>query len=93
MRDKLLLSVLLPATQRTYEFRVPLDLTVEQAASLVSQLLGRREGASYQAAKGVDLMLCDAHGPQTGEELNPNETFRALVEQGVLVEGSTVALT
>jgi hypothetical protein len=42
MHDKVLLSVKLPATGGLYEFRVPFDLTVDQAVRLISQVLGRR---------------------------------------------------
>lgn len=90
MADKILLSVKLPATGRSYEFRVPYDLTVEQCARLVSSILDRAEPARYDASWGVDLMLLD--GPGAGGQLNPNETIRALVEQGALVNGSHLAL-
>ena len=39
MKDKVLLNVLLPATGRRYEFRVPYDMTVEDAARMISELL------------------------------------------------------
>lgn len=91
MKDKVLLNVLLPATRETYEFRVPLDMTVETACGLMSKMLAAKEPARYEATGDADLMLCgDVEG--SGGELNPNETFRALVEAGVLVDGSPVAL-
>ena len=37
-------------------------------------------------------MLRAGAGAHEGEELNPNETIRALVNQGVLVDGTPVAL-
>lgn len=92
MTGKLLLSVKLPAADRAFEVRVPLDMTVDEAAKLISSLLARREPACYEATPGADLMLCAPFSPAPGEELNPNETFRALVEQGMLVDGSAVAL-
>lgn len=91
MKDKVLLSVFLPATRESYEFRVPYDMTVETACKLMSKMLATKEPARYEATAGADLMLC-GDVPGAGEELNPNETFRALVEEGVLVDGSPVAL-
>lgn len=91
MRDKVLLSVKLPATGANYEFRVPFDLTVEQSARLMSQVLAHREPARYAASEDVDLMFLDGDA-LAGNQLNPNETMRALVEQGALVDGSHVAL-
>lgn len=91
MKDKVLLNVFLPATRETYEFRVPFDMTVENACKLMSRMLAAKEPARYEDSGSADLMLCgDVAG--SGEELNPNETFRALVESGVLTDGSPVAL-
>ncbi|MGI6216409.1 MAG: hypothetical protein ACOYIK_02235 [Coriobacteriales bacterium] len=87
MKDKVLLKVKLPATQRSYEFRLPFDLTVDEGAGLVSSILATRESTYFEDCGGADFMLLTS-----GDELNPNETFRALVEQGVLVDGSSVAL-
>lgn len=93
MKDKVLLDVLLPATGRRYEFRIPFDSTVDEASQLMARILSTREPARYEADGNADLMLCPLPGAAgAGEELNPNETFRALVEQGVLVDGSRVAL-
>lgn len=91
MTDKVLLSVTLPATGRSYEFRVPLCLTVEVAARLMSGILATTESALYEASDDVDLMYLDEL-PVRGGQLNPNETIRALVEQGALVDGSHLAL-
>lgn len=92
MKDKVLLEVLLPATGSVYEFRVPYDLTVETAARLMARVLASREPAQYEASDEVDLMLRASAGAHEGEELNPNETIRALVAQGMLVDGTPVAL-
>ncbi len=98
MKDKIMLDVLLPATQRSYEFRVPFDLTVDQAAQLMARILATREPASYEADGNADLMLRRvgpdgrSAGMSDGEMLNPNETFRALAERNVLVDGSPVAI-
>lgn len=92
MRDKVLVSVLLPATDKHYELRVPYDLTVEQAAGLISRVLASSEPARYCAQDGADLMLVGQGVAGSGDQLNPNETFRALVEQGVLGDGSALAL-
>ncbi len=88
----MLLDVLLPATGETYEFRVPFDLTVEQASGLMAQMLAQREPARYTAPCGCDLMVAERGSVSAGNQLNPNEAFRALVEQGVLGDGSSVAL-
>lgn len=94
MKDKVLLDVLLPATQKTYEFRIPFDLTVDQASQLMARILATREPVRYEADGNADLMLRGVAGTNvsSGEMLNPNETFRALVEQGVLVDGAPVVL-
>jgi hypothetical protein len=92
MHDKVNLRVALPATRRDYEFWVPLDLTVSQAASLASRLLGRREPALWQATGEEDLVLLDRFSPRDGELLNPNETIRALRATGDLADGTRVAL-
>lgn len=98
MKDKILLNVVLPATQRAYEFRIPFDLTVDQAAQLMARILAAREPVMFEADGNADLMLCSvsaagrAAGMSEGEMLNPNETFRALAERDVLVNGSRVAI-
>lgn len=93
MKGKVLVSVKLAATGKSYEFRVPLDSTVESAATLMSRMLASREPARYEHTGAVDLMLLDgAGGAAAGDALNPNETFRALVEQGVLGDGSALAI-
>lgn len=92
MKDKVCLSVLLPATQATYEFRVPFDATVDEATQLMASILAAREPARFETHGDADLMLCGSVQEGGGQELNPNETFRALVSQGVLTDGSPVAL-
>lgn len=91
MKDKVLLEVLLPATQVVYEFRIPFDLTVNEASALMSRVLAQREPLRYEITGGVDLML-RGEGVGAGDALNPNETIRALVERGVLSDGCRVAL-
>ena len=87
-----MLEVQLPATGREYEFRVPYDMSVDQAAGLIAAVLARREPARFEAPEvGSDLML-RGNVEGAGNTLNPNESIRALVEQGVLVEGSPVSL-
>ncbi|MGN0034716.1 MAG: hypothetical protein ACI364_03190 [Coriobacteriales bacterium] len=92
MKNKILLSVKLPASGRTYEFRVPLDSTVDQSAKLISHLIASCEPARYEESDGADLVLLGTAEEGGGRELNPNETFRALANQGVLVDGSRIAL-
>ncbi len=90
MRNKVLLNVFLPATQRSYEFRVPLDLTIEEGATLMSRILASREQVRYEASSEVDLMPLSGEG--CGAILNPNETFKFYVSHGQLVDGSSAAL-
>lgn len=92
MKDKVLVSVLLPATRRRYEFRVPLDMVVEEAARMVSEILGSRERGSYLPGAAPALVLIDPASGAAGELLNPREIVRNLVEQGTLVDGSSLAL-
>ncbi len=90
MRNKILLNVFLPATQKSYEFRVPLDLSVEEGSRLISRILNSRETVRYAASDDVDLMMLD--GKDSGAILSPLETFKWYVEHNQLVDGSSLAL-
>ena len=90
MKNKVLLNVTLPATQRTYEFRVPLDMTVEEGARLLSRILASREQVRYAATDDVDLMLLAGEG--AGAILNPKETFKFYVSHGQMMDGSPAVL-
>lgn len=90
MKNKVLLNVTLPATQRSYEFRVPLDLTVEEGARLMSRILAAREQVRYAASEEVDLMLLSGSGE--GAILNPKETFKFYVSHGQITDGMPAAL-
>ena len=90
MRNKVLLNVFLPATQKTYEFRVPLDLTVEEGSRLISRILSTRDSVRYTASDDVDLMMLD--GKNAGAILSPLESFKWYVEHNQLVDGSSLAL-
>ena len=90
MKNKVLLNVTLPATQRSYEFRVPLDLTVEEGTRLMSRILAAREQVRYAASDEVDLMLLSGEG--TGAILNPKETFKYYVSRGQMTDGSPACL-
>jgi hypothetical protein len=92
MTGKVMLGVQLPSGTGRFEVRVPLDMTVDEAASLISQLLSSQMHGLYEPRSDAGLMVCDAGRAMPGEQLNPNETLFALVEQGVLVEGSWVAI-
>lgn len=92
MKEKIELQVVLAPTHAAYTFRVPLDLTVAEAATLVSRLLERQQPALWRATGKEDLMLCDLGAEDAGELLNPNETIRALSAFGVLANGTRVAL-
>ena len=90
LNDKMLISVRLPATLQNYEFLMPLDLTVEEGARLVAHILAARESACYEASPDVDLMRLD--GAAIGSVINPKETFRNLLLEQALVNGSTLML-
>ena len=90
MKNKVLLNVTLSATQRTYEFRVPLDLTIEEGARLMSRILVTRDQVRYAVSDEVDLMLLSGEG--TGAILNPKETFKFYVSHGQMMDGSPAAL-
>lgn len=90
MRNKVLLNVFLPATQKSYEFRVPLDLSVEEGSRLISRILNARESVRYAASDDVDLMMLD--GQNAGAILSPLETFKWYVEHEQIVDGSSLAL-
>jgi len=90
MKNKVLLNETLPATQRSYEFRVPLDLTVEEGARLMSRILATRDQVRYAASDEVDLMLLSGDG--TGAILNPKETFKYYVSHGQMMDGSPACL-
>ncbi len=87
-----MLEVQLPATGREYEFRVPYDMSVDQAAGLIADVLARREPARFVAPEGGSDLMLRGNVEGAGNTLNPNESIRALVEQGVLVDGSAVSL-
>lgn len=90
MSDKLLVAVRLPATMEDYEFLIPYDLRVEDAARLTSRMLAAREIARYEASLDVDFMYLT--GKDAGTVVNPKETFRNLVLKGDLVNGSGLML-
>lgn len=90
MRDKVLLKVLLPANRQTYEFWMPLDLSVSVGARLVSRILAARERARYRASDACDLMFVE--GPHAGLLAGREQTFRELVAADDLVDGSLLAL-
>ena len=90
MKDKLLLSVRLPATLERYQLLMPYDLLVKEGANLAARILANREQTRYEATSEVELMYLE--GPTSGELINPNETFRSLMLQRMLVEGSEVML-
>lgn len=92
MKDKVLLNVLLPATGRRYEFRVPYDMTVEDAARMISELLASREREVYEANPQADLAIIDPASNVAGDMLSPCDLIRVLVENDVLVDGTLVAV-
>lgn len=90
MRDEILIRVMLPANRLTYEFLMPLDLTVRQGAQIVSRILAAQERARYRASEECDLMMAD--GPQPGLLLEWDTTFRELSVADCLVDGALLVL-
>lgn len=83
MSEKILVSVKLPATRKSYDFWVPSDMSIHDAAGLISTLLEGREGDRFKANDGNALMLA-----YTGDLLDPNSTMGG----NGLVNGSRLAL-
>jgi len=90
MKDKLFLRVKLPATLEFYEFRMPYDMSVEEGVQLTARILAARESTRYEVAADAEFMYLE--GASAGVIINPKETFRSLLLQGRLVEGSEVML-
>lgn len=92
MKDKVLLDVVLPATQKHYEVRVPYDITVEDAARMISGLLASQAPGIYDEQHDADLIIIDQASKQVGDILSPREVIRTLVENEVLLDGTTVTV-
>lgn len=90
MKDKILLKVLLPANQQTYEFRVPFDLSVAQGAQLMARIVAAQDAARYCAPQECSLMFCE--GPSSGELLEEGVVFGFLAASNLLVDGTLLAL-
>lgn len=90
MRDKVTLNVALPATGKTYEFRVSYDLLAGQAADLMANLLSSREGCRYVAPAAADLMYAD--GSRAGALLDAGTPIRTLVVADDLFDGRELVL-
>lgn len=83
MNDKVLVSVMLPATQKSYDLWVPLESSVHDACALVADILESREADRFSATSSSALMLRD-----TGEMVDPN----CLVESAGWVNGTRLVL-
>ncbi len=90
MRDKILVEVMLPATQGRYEFYVPVGLTVYQGAQIISRMLEARVRPCYTHSDSCELMLLE--GTDAGELLDREATFGCLAAQDRLVPGMKLAL-
>lgn len=66
---KTLFNVLLPATGRHYDFWVPDDMTMRDAAALVAEAMQVAEPAFYRKTPDAALMYAP-----TGEIQNPSAT-------------------
>lgn len=90
MRNKVLLNIYLAATQKTYEFRVPYDVRVGKAATVMARILGRREHPLYIPQKDACLMYIN--GRMAGDLLDENSRVRELVVKEELLDGQLLAL-
>lgn len=90
LNEKVLLYVRLAATRRTYEFLVPLHLTVLDATQLIVRLLAERESPLYQVTEDARLMYVE--GERAGSLLDSNACFCTLVSDSHIVDGSLLAL-
>ena len=88
--DEVLLHVSLPATQRSYEFRVSGGLVVHDVARMMGTMLAAVEPHRFVASRDERLMCLD--GEQAGSMLNTDATIREFVADGTLVDGSSLAL-
>ncbi|MDR2672777.1 MAG: EsaB/YukD family protein [Coriobacteriales bacterium] len=70
MNNRILINVLLPATQKTYDFWVPGDATVHDATRFISGILSQRESSLFQGGDEDALALRDS-----GEILDHNLSF------------------
>lgn len=73
MNKKVLLNVLLPATQHTYDFWVPADMTLHDAAQLIKGSLEAREDDFYVASSTTSFA-----SQETGDLLEQDKTLEAL---------------
>lgn len=73
MQNKILLNVMLPATQIVYDFWVPVDMTIHDATQLIGGLLESREGDRFSVSETTALMA-----RETGDLLDHNQTLKAL---------------
>lgn len=83
MNDKILVNVLLPATGKTYDLWVPGDMTIHDAAPLITAILESREQGRFIATPENTLF-----SGETGEMIDPCLT----VGQAGLVCGSRLAI-
>ena len=90
MREKVNLYVRLPATQDTYEFRVPYDMDVSTAASLMARLLVTKETGRFVPPSFAHLMCLE--GEWAGRLLDGSSMIRSLVLEGILSDGLFLAL-
>lgn len=73
MKNKILLNVKLPATQTTYDFWVPADMTLHDATELIGGLLEAREGDRFSVSESTALMA-----QESGDLLDHNQTLESL---------------
>lgn len=91
MNEYIILNVLLPATGKSYEFRVPEESTVEESIRLISTILASVESEFYEDSQESDLVIRQP-GDTQGVMFNPKESYRNLVKQGLLTTGARLML-
>ncbi|WP_449316124.1 EsaB/YukD family protein [Rubneribacter sp.] len=83
MNEKVIVSVMLPASRNIYDFRIPKSMRVREASRLVAELLESRERSLFAASPDNALMEHDS-----GELLDPDST----IGRAGLTNGSRLVL-
>lgn len=82
MRNKILLEVYLPAAERSFDVRIPRQLKVAQATTMLVEFLKRQDEEYIPTRESV---LCDA---RSGRAFDPN----AFIDTAGLHNGSRIML-
>lgn len=68
MTDKVLYSILLPASNNTFELWIPNELTVNEATQLAARILEEQESREFKTDRSTALYL-----KSSGVELDTNK--------------------